>query len=105
MIYIVELTYVRPLDEVMAQLDGHKQWLVSNVREGNVLVAGPLVSKTGGIVVATATSEEELHAMMAQDSFVKEAVAEYRVLAFEPGLVGDLFPREWASQAKVIERQ
>jgi len=102
MIYAVLLTYTRPIEEVNQHLDPHKAWLVDNVRQGRVIFAGPLESKTGGMVLACCPDREALEAMMEQDAFVAHEVASYQAYACAPALASAEFQAHWAPEAKFI---
>lgn len=102
MIHVIVLTYTRPLEEVNRHVDTHKAWLAANMKQGRVLVAGPLASQDGGVLLARCADQEELDAMMAQDSFIANDVASYQALAFTPALASALFPAQWAAAARFI---
>ncbi len=102
MIYAILLTYTRPIEEVNQHLEPHKAWLVENVRQGRVIFAGPLESKTGGMVLACCADRDALEAMMAQDAFILHKVASYEAVACVPALASAEFPAHWASGAKFI---
>ena len=101
MIYTVFLTYARPMADVNAHLDGHKAWLVANVRTERILLAGPLEPRTGGLILATCADQDELDAMMARDPFIAHGVATYTSHACTPALVAADFPARWAPGAAV----
>jgi uncharacterized protein YciI len=103
MLYLVTLNYVRPIEEVNAHLDTHRDWLVTHVRAGHILVAGPLEDRTGGFLLARSNSREELERLLAQDSFAVHGVVEFQVRGFEAALRSAAFPQEWAQNAKVIQ--
>jgi uncharacterized protein YciI len=102
MIFAIVLTYTRPVDEVSKHVDTHKAWLAANVKQGRVIVAGPLTSKAGGLVLANCADQMELDAMMEHDSYIANDVASYHAFAFTPTLASALFPAQWAAEAKVI---
>ncbi|MBO9537876.1 hypothetical protein [Herbaspirillum sp.] len=102
MIYAVLLTYTRPIEEVNQHLEPHKAWLVANVREGSVIFAGPLESKTGGMILASCPNREALNVMMGQDAFIAHKVASYQAHACLPALASAEFPAHWAPDAKFI---
>ena len=52
MLYVITLTYIRPLEEVDAHLDTHRAWLAEHTRGGRILVAGPLAALRGGTLYA-----------------------------------------------------
>lgn len=102
MIYIVTLSYVRPLDEVNAQLDGHRDWLIQHAKAGRILVTGPLEPRTGGLLLVRCADRAALDRMMNEDPFVVHRLVEVEVKAFTPMLRAAAFPAEWAEEAKAI---
>jgi len=102
MLFIVTLTYVRPLEEVNKQLDAHRDWLVANTVAGRIAVAGPLEPRTGGLIVAHCGSRAELDQLMAEDPFVIEELVSVEVLCSTPALRHADFPARWAADAKAV---
>ncbi|QDD66712.1 hypothetical protein EJD96_22385 [Herbaspirillum seropedicae] len=102
MIFSIVLTYLRPIEEVNQHLDTHKAWLADNLRQGRILLAGPLAAGGGGLVLAACADEAELAAMMAQDCFIAQGVARYTAHACEPALAAAAFPVQWAPSARFI---
>jgi uncharacterized protein YciI len=102
MLFIVTLTYARPLEEVNKRLDAHRDWLVVNTRAGRICVAGPLEPRTGGLIVAHCADREELDRMMALDPFVTGGLVDVQVLGATPALRHADFPARWAADAKAV---
>ena len=102
MIFIVTLTYVRPLEEVNNHLDAHRDWLVANTITGRIAVAGPLEPRTGGLIVAHCASRAELDQMLADDPFVINELVTVQVLCATPALRHADFPARWAAAAKAV---
>ena len=63
---------------------GSQSHLASYVKAGTFILTGGLTARPAGVVLANVNSEEELHAMLAEDPFVREQVAEYEVIEFKP---------------------
>lgn len=103
MIYILILKYVRPLEEVNAHLDTHKQWLARHIREGRILAAGPSEDRSGGVVLASCGKRSELDDMVAEDSFVVHQVVEVSIQSFEPAIRSEALAQQWASAAAVVK--
>lgn len=101
--YLVTLNYLRPIEEVHAHLDTHREWLVQQTRAGQILFAGPLEDRTGGFVLARCTSRDELDRMLALDSFVVHGVAAPSVRGFDVALRSEACPADWAPGAKVVQ--
>jgi len=89
--FIVELNYTKPLIEVDAHLEAHRNFLAAQYHAGTFIASGPKEPRTGGIILARSDSPEELAAVLAQDPFQVHGIAEYRVIQFHvravsPGL-------------------
>ncbi len=78
---LVLLTYVRPLEEVDAQMPAHVAWLEAGLREGAFLIAGRRDPRTGGVILMRGTAEDARR-IAATDPFVTRGVAEAEVIAF-----------------------
>jgi uncharacterized protein YciI len=77
-------TYMRPLDEVDAALETHREWLGRYVDSGHILLAGRREPAVGGALVVRAASRAEVDAMVADDPYVQGGLAEYEVVEFTP---------------------
>jgi uncharacterized protein YciI len=89
--FLVELNYVKPLNEVDKHLGDHRAYLAASYANGTFLVSGPKEPRTGGVILASASSREELLATLAADPFQVHGIAEYQVTEFHaraaaPGL-------------------
>ncbi|MCY9515458.1 YciI family protein [Paenibacillus apiarius] len=82
--YVVELTYTKPMAEVDVHLDGHRSFLDEQYAQGKFIISGPKEPRTGGIIVVDAQTEEEARRIIEQDPFWAYGVAEYRFIAFKP---------------------
>jgi uncharacterized protein YciI len=103
MLFIVTLTYRRSAAEIAAQHDAHRDWLLAHTREGQIIVAGPLEPRTGGLIVAHCADRAEVDRMMAQDPFVTHGLVEVEVRGMTPALRHDAFLPRWAEGAKSID--
>lgn len=75
--YIVSLSYTRPVEEVEALLEGHVAWLDRYFASGEFLFAGRKDPRTGGVIIAKDIDREALDKIVAEDPFV--AVAKYEI--------------------------
>ena len=67
--FIVELTYKVPLEQIDALMRPHVAFLKKYYASGNFLISGRQIPRTGGIIVAVAASREQIEAIMAKDPF------------------------------------
>ena len=75
------LTYVRPLEEVDAQMEAHVAWLEQGFDVGAFLAAGRRDPRTGGVILARG-EPSEVAAAAQTDPFVTSGVATVGVVAF-----------------------
>lgn len=82
--FVVEVTYIVPIEEIDARLAAHRAFLQTGYDQGLLLMSGPQQPRTGGIIVARAESLAALQAFFANDPYQQAGVAAYRWLEFEP---------------------
>ncbi len=80
--FIVSLTYIKPLDEVDRHLAAHQDFLHTQYENGTFLASGPMQPRTGGIILARAQSLAQLQAELAHDPFHVHGVASYSITQF-----------------------
>jgi uncharacterized protein YciI len=84
-VFLIVLTYVKPLEEVDKLLDDHLAYLDRNYAESRFLLSGPRVPRIGGVILSRGDSKGELEAVVATDPLIAEGVATYELLQFQPG--------------------
>ena len=87
--FIVELTYVRPIEAVEENLEAHVAYLKEYYAKGVFIASGRKVPRTGGIILARAASERELRDVLARDPFQRNGVAQYAVTEFVPSMTAE----------------
>jgi uncharacterized protein YciI len=80
--FIIELIYKAPLDQIDAQMKPHMAFLNRHYASGHFLVSGRKIPRDGGIIVAVGNSREEIEAIAAEDPFCQRGLAEFRVIEF-----------------------
>jgi uncharacterized protein YciI len=81
-VFVLLLTYVRPLAEVDALMREHVAWLDAQYEAGRFLVSGRRIPRTGGVIVARGDDRAEIEALAATDPFVSGGVATCEVIQF-----------------------
>ncbi|GAA3514675.1 YciI family protein [Actinocatenispora rupis] len=81
--FLVTLTYERPLEEIDALLDAHYTNPDGVFARGLVRLAGRLEPRTGGLMVL-AGSRAEVEAAVAADPFVTSGAATATIVEFHP---------------------
>lgn len=84
MIFIVNITYTAELSRVDRFIDKHIAFLERHYQQGLFLLSGPKQPRTGGFILAQADSLAELQAIVAQDPFYRETLADYTITEFIP---------------------
>ncbi len=87
--YILELSYTVPLDQVDPVRDEHMAWIAEQYAAGRFLVSGAKVPRTGGVILARAMPRDELDGLIAADPFTREGVVAYDVTEFAATTVAD----------------
>ncbi|RSS96661.1 hypothetical protein EF903_02970 [Streptomyces sp. WAC05292] len=54
--FVMELTYIAPLEAVEEQLDAHMAWLDAHYASGVFLASGRKVPRDGGIILAAGSA-------------------------------------------------
>jgi uncharacterized protein YciI len=81
-VFVLLLTYVKPLPEVDALMREHVAWLKEQYGAGRFLVSGRRIPRTGGVIVARGDDRAEVEALVARDPFVSGGVATCEVIQF-----------------------
>ena len=80
--FIIELTYKAPLEQVDAQMKPHVAFLNKHYASGHFVVSGRKIPRDGGIILVVGNSREEIEAIAEQDPFCKHGLADFRVIEF-----------------------
>jgi uncharacterized protein YciI len=81
-VFVLLLTYVKPLPEVDALMREHVAWLKEQYDAGRFLVSGRRIPRIGGVIVARGDDRAEIEALVARDPFVSGGVATCEVIQF-----------------------
>ena len=81
--FLVLIHYTRPPEEVERVRASHRSFLDEYYASGHLVVSGPRQPKTGGVVLARASSLDAVKAIFAKDPFQVAGVADYEFVEFE----------------------
>ena len=81
-IAVVVLTYVKPLEEVDAQLAAHVEWLKQGYA-GIFLASGRKIPRSGGVILAKGDDMAALQNRLSLDPFQQSGVAKADIIPFE----------------------
>ncbi|MBC3841149.1 hypothetical protein GXW82_15185 [Streptacidiphilus sp. 4-A2] len=80
--FILELTYIAPLERVDAALPEHVAWLDAHYAAGVFIASGRKVPRDGGIILAVGEDRSKIEEIVSSDPFSVAGVAEYAVTEF-----------------------
>jgi uncharacterized protein YciI len=80
--FVIELIYKVPLEEIDAAMRAHMAFLKKHYAAGDFLVSGRKIPRDGGIILAVGKSRAQIEALVAEDPFCKQGLAECRVIEF-----------------------
>jgi uncharacterized protein YciI len=80
--FVIELTYKVPLAEIDSHMKAHVAFLSRQYEAGRFVVSGRKIPRDGGIILAIGDSKDEIEALVREDPFVAQGLAEFRVIEF-----------------------
>lgn len=92
--FIVEIVYKAAIERINEIRERHREFLNTGYEKGIILMSGPQVPRTGGMIIARAESMEQIKEFLANDPYQKEKAAEYKFTEFTPVHYQDLI-KEW----------
>lgn len=84
--FIAILTYKKPLEEVDRFLQAHREYLAEHYAAGDFIASGPQTPRIGGVIMMKAESRETVNAIIAEDPFHINGIADYQIVEFTPTL-------------------
>lgn len=82
--FIIALTYIKPIEVVDQYLAQHREFLETYYQKDALIVSGPMNPRNGGIIISQLIDRKELEAILAQDPFFVHQIAEYEITEFMP---------------------
>jgi len=80
--FIIELTYTADLPRIDARMREHMGFLKKHYASGHFLVSGRKIPRDGGIILAVGADRAAIEALMQEDPFVAQGLAEVRIIEF-----------------------
>lgn len=87
--FIINLKYRVPLDDVNKFLEEHREWLGKLYEKNLILFSGPKVPRDGGVIVFLLDDESILFNHLKQDPFYINEIAEYSTIQINPNKCHD----------------
>jgi len=82
--FIIQLTYKTPLSEVDKYLQAHREYLDYFYKQGLLLMSGPMVPRTGGIIIALTKDKALLESILQKDPYHLAEITDYQLIEFTP---------------------
>lgn len=82
--FIAILTYKKPLSEVDRFLAAHREYLAKHYAAGDFIASGPQTPRVGGVIMMKAENRAAVEAIIAQDPFNINGIADYQIVEFSP---------------------
>ncbi|GAA2923961.1 YciI family protein [Streptomyces thioluteus] len=82
--FVLELTYIAPLERVEAAHAEHVAWLDAHYASGLFLASGRKVPRDGGVILAAGVDREKIEEITRSDPFSVAGVCEYAITEFVP---------------------
>ena len=82
--FIAILTYKKPLEEVDRYLQAHRDYLMEHYASGDFIASGPQNPRIGGVIMIKAENRTAVEAILAQDPFNINGIADYQIVEFTP---------------------
>jgi uncharacterized protein YciI len=87
--FVIELTYKAPLTAIDAHMAEHMAFLRKHYAAGRFLVSGRQVPRVGGVILAVGDSREQIEAIVRDDPFVRDGLADFRIVEFRASQKAD----------------
>ncbi len=87
--FIAILTYKKPLIDVDKYLQAHRDYLAEHYASGDFIASGPQNPRIGGVIMIKAVDREAVNAIISQDPFNINGIADYQIVEFTPTMFCD----------------
>ena len=91
--FVIELLYKADLAAIDAQMKPHVAFLKKHYDAGRFLVSGRKVPRDGGIILAIGDSRAQIEAIMREDPFCAQGLADFRVIEFRASQLAPDMPK------------
>ena len=85
--FIAILTYKKPLSEVDRFLAAHREYLAKHYAAGDFIASGPQTPRVGGVIMMKADSRATVDAIISEDPFHINGIADYQIVEFTPTML------------------
>lgn len=82
--FLVLVTYLKPLEEVDRWLPEHLAFLERNYERTSIIFSGRRTPRVGGVILINLETEEDVRRFIGEDPFYVNQIAEYNIIEFTP---------------------
>ncbi|MCF3102650.1 hypothetical protein IPZ58_13790 [Streptomyces roseoverticillatus] len=82
--FVLELTYIAPIERIDAALPEHIAWLDAHYASGVFIASGRKVPRDGGVILALGDDRKKIEEITKSDPFTVAGVCEYSITEFIP---------------------
>ena len=83
--FVILITYKKPLEVVDAHLEEHVRFLEEGYLNNYFIVSGRKNPRTGGVLFSQLNDHKKLDAFIKLDPFYINDIADYKIIEFIPG--------------------
>ncbi len=91
MMYVIDLTYIVPLEAVDPLIDDHISFLKKYYAQNVFIASGAKVPRDGGVILAISDTREKVENLIKEDPFHQNRVARYAITEFCPTMMVPVF--------------
>lgn len=92
-LFVVLLSYLKPLEEVDIHLPAHRAFLQKHYNSSHFIVSGPQIPREGGLILMRAQNREEAMQIMNEDPFTQNGVSSFQIIQFKAADFAEDFER------------
>ena len=91
--FVIELIYKTDLEEIDAHMTAHVRFLKKYYAAGNFHVSGRKIPRDGGVILAVGKGRQDIEAIIREDPFIRNGLAEFRIIEFRASQRADDMPK------------
>ena len=80
--FIIELTYIAPLDEIDAAMPAHMAYLKKYYSKKIFLMSGRKQPRKGGVIIALGDDKNSIKEIAREDPFYKNKLSKFKIIEF-----------------------
>ena len=82
--FLLEWVFLAPLEQIEAATPDHRAYLQTGYDKGMLLLSGPQVPRTAGVIIMRAPTREDAEAFAHSDPYFTRHLAKPRMVEFNP---------------------